>query len=152
MIFLLASIIFTFNVTDVNLDRSKINQSLSTITSVPLKYQNKEGIWLSTSDSEILLDLVSSKLKLSLDIIDNQNIQINALKSAVDSYKLSSSQYLELSKLNMAMYNTATNNLSKITNTHSWYNSSEAMYIYGFVSGAVVIMGTTYLAVRLLDK
>lgn len=151
MTFLIVSIIFAFNVTDVNLDRSKINESLSAIESIPLKYKNKDGIWLSTKDSEILLDLVSTKLRLSLDIIDNQNIQINALKSAVESYKIVSNQYLKLSDLNKSMYDTAADSLSKITNISPWYNSPEAMYIYGFISGAVVIMGTTYLATRVLD-
>lgn len=136
-----------------DIDRTAIRERLKTVRSVPLKHNGQEGVWFPKSDAEFMLDLVSNKLKLSLDIIDNQNVQIAALKSAVDGYKQSSKQYSELAELNRTMFDTAMKHMPDLHPPEpAWYESPKATFIYGLVAGGAIVFGTTYLATQALSK
>lgn len=155
MRFLLVSTILFFssvaNAQDIN--RSAINERLKQVQSIPLKHDGKEGVWFPKADAEFILDLVSTKLKLSLDIIDNQSIEIGALKSAVDGYKKSNEQYLKLADLNKAMFDVAMKHMPDLVPpAPSWYESPKATFIYGVVVGGAVVFGTTYLATKALSE
>lgn len=155
MKFLIVLIISTFSVPALGqkLNREEIRKQLQGIQSVPLKHQGQEGVWFPKEDAELLLDLVSTKLKLSLDIIDNQDVQIKALQSAVDAYKLSNQSYLDLSNLNRSMFDTAMKHLPDLNPPElSWYESPKATFIYGLMVGGAVVFGTTYLATQALEK
>lgn len=135
------------------INRAEINKSISNIKSIPLKHQGKDGVWFSKTDAEILLDLITDKLKLSLDIIDNQSIQIAALKSAIDGYKQSNKSYLDLANLNRQMFDVAMKHLPDLNPPEpGWYESSTATFVYGLVVGGLVVFGTTYLATEALGK
>jgi len=153
---LLVSIICAFSTPAFaadQLDRTEINRSLSQIKSISLKHQGQDGVWFPRQDAEFLLDLVSTKLKLSLDIIDNQNTQIDALKSAVEGYKQSNKSYLELAELNRKMFDTAMQHIPNLNPPEpSWYENTKATFIYGLVVGGVVVFGTTYLATKALEN
>ena len=60
MRFLVVLIISIYNTTALaqKLDRAVINQSLNGIKSVPLKHNSLNGIWFSTKDAEIILQLI----------------------------------------------------------------------------------------------
>lgn len=136
-----------------DIDRTEINKALKNVQSKPLKHNGKDGVWFSKEDAAILLEIVQVKFKKSLDVIDNQNTQINALKSAVEGYKLSNKSYLNLSNLHKKMFDTTMKHLpDMIPEGPSWYESPEAMFFYGAVVGAVVVFGTTYLATRALGE
>lgn len=155
MKFLIVLIISTFSVPALGqkLDRKEIRKQVRSIISVPLEYQGKEGVWFPKKDAELLLDLVSTRLKLTLDTIDNQDIQIQALQSAVDAYKLSNQSYLELSTLNKDMFDTAMKHLPDLNPPEpAWYESSTATFVYGIMVGGAVVFGTTYLSIKALEK
>lgn len=155
MKFLIVSIILassTFAQAQV-IDRAELKKSLENVRSVPVKHDGVQGVWFPEKDAELLLDLVSTKLKLSLDIIDNQNVQIAALKSAVDGYKQSKNSYAELADFNRTMFDTAMKHLPDLTPPEpSWYESPEATFVYGLVLGGAIIFGTTYLSIKSLEK
>jgi hypothetical protein len=154
MKFLIVSILLAFSsvVHAQDIDRAAINEGLKNVRSVTLKHNGQEGVWFPKKDAEFLLDLVSTKLKLSLDIIDNQNIQIAALKSAVDGYKQSKDSYAELADFNRTMFDTAMKHLPELNPPEpSWYESPKATFIYGVVLGGAVVFGTTWLATQALD-
>lgn len=155
MKYLIVLIICAFSASSFGkkLDRSEINESISNIKSIPLKHNGKDGIWFPKEDAELLLNLVTNKFKLSLDIIDSQNLQIAAQKSAIDGYKLSNESYMDLSSLNKEMFDVAMKHLPDLNPPKpSWYESPKATFVYGLMVGGVVVMGTTYLATQALDS
>ncbi|MCK5601179.1 hypothetical protein KAR91_04895 [Candidatus Pacearchaeota archaeon] len=149
---LIVLIIFVFNSTALaeNLDREAINDALINIKAIPLKHKGQEGIWFPKADSELLLKLVTNKLDLALDTIDNQTIQINALKDAVKSYKESNTSYAELADYNRKMFDVAMKHLPNLDPPPdmAWYKTPEATFIYGLVLGVGVTVGATCLAIE----
>lgn len=155
MKFLIVLIISTFSVPvfGQKLNREEIRNQLNKISSISIEYQGKAGVWFSKEDAELLLDLVSNRLKQSFDIIDSQEIQIDALQSAVNAYKISNKSYSELSELNRNMFNVAMEHIPNANTTESsWYESPKATFIYGLIVGGVVIFGTTYLSIKALEQ
>ncbi len=141
MIFLIALTILGSD--GSKLDRTEINNSIKGISSIPLQNNGVDGIWLSKVDAEKLFILVSERLPLALDIIDNQTNQIDFLKKSMDLYKLSLMQYKEIAELNGQMYSTAMENLLKLQPPElAWYESPKATFIYGFLVGAATIIGS----------
>jgi len=148
---LIASIIFgfSFNAFADDLDREAINDALINIKAVPLKHDGKEGVWFPKADAEILLELVTNRLKLSLDIIDTQTIQIKALKDVVESYKASNTSYAELAEHNQQMFDVAMKHIPELDPPEpSWYETPKATFIYGIIVGVAITAGTTYLAIQ----
>lgn len=141
MKFLIGLIILGSNSLPNELDRSTINNSLHDIKSVELDYKDKEGVWFSKTDAEIILNLISDKLILALDIIDNQTLEIDLLKNSIKSYKLSIQQYKNLSDLNLKMYNITMEHISNMEHVeYVWYESSTATFVYGIIIGVSVIL------------
>lgn len=131
------------------LDRTEINNTLSTIHSVPLPNKGQDGIWFPKADAELLLDLVSGKFRLALDTIDEQTTEISALTAAVNSLKVSNQSYQDLANLNKQMFDTAMATIPKLVPpAPAWYENSKATYVYGVVTGGILVFGTTYLATQ----
>lgn len=154
MKFLIVSIILISNNLTYaqTINRYELKKYVENIHSVPVKHNGKDGVWFIKKDAELLLDLVSNKFKLSLDIIDNQNAQIIALKSAIDGYKSSKNLYLEMATFNRTMFETAMKYMPNLNPPEpSWYENSKASFIYGVVIGGVTIFGTTYLSTKALE-
>lgn len=144
--------IFSTSAFGQKLNREEIRKQLQNIHSITLENQGKEGVWFPKESAELLLDLVSNKLKHSLDIIDNQDNQIKALQSTIDAYKLSNQSYIRLSELNKNMFDTAMENLANLDSSElSWYETPKATFIYGLIVGGVVVYGTTYLSIKALE-
>jgi hypothetical protein len=147
-------IIFAFSATARadDLDREAINDALINIKAVKLKHDGQEGVWFPKADAEILLELVTNKLKLSLDTIDNQTIQINALKDAVNSYKESNASYAELADHNQQMFDIAMKHLPDLDPPEpSWYETPKATFVYGIIVGVGVAVGATLLAIESIE-
>lgn len=155
MRFLIALIILasSFPVYAAKLDRSEINKTLKSIKSVSLTHKGQKGVWFPEADADILLNLVTEKFKLSLDIIDAQEEQSKAQKSAIDSYKLSGENYEKLATYNLNMFDVAMKHIPKLEPPdYSWYEKPGSTFIWGYVAGTVVTIVTAYVAVQAIDN
>lgn len=134
-------LVFNVNVYADEIDRSKINDSLQSIQSTPLIHGGKEGVWFPKESADLLLDLVQNQFKRSLDIIDAQTVQINSLKEANAARKLSAEEYEKIATFNKQMFDTMMEHMPNLVPPPlSWYETSTAFYIYGVLTGALVIV------------
>lgn len=149
----LISLIFSINTYGQSIDRLELNSSLSNIKATPVEHNGVNGVWFSNEDAEIILDVLEKKLPLAIDTIDKQDKQIQSLKIAVDSYKEVSKSYSDIADLNLKMFNVAMENVPKIIPSEpAWYESQKAMFMYGILVGGAVMLGSTYLAVQVLQQ
>ena len=144
-------ILASSSVSAQSIDRSKINQSLQEIKTIPLSNNGKDGVWFEKKDAEIVLDLVKNKFKLALDIIDDQAAQAESLKIAVEALKLSNQSYLDLADINKQMFDVAMKHMPDLDPPEPpWYKNSKATFVFGIIVGGATMFGSTYLAVRTL--
>lgn len=134
------------------LNRSEINKSLAGIKSVPLIHKGQKGVWFPEADAEVLLNLVSIKLRLSLDIIDDQSDQIDKLNISIENYKEVSNNYKQLAQYNQDMFDIAMKHIPNLKPPeYSWYEKPGSMFMWGAITGAIVTLGLTYAAVSTVE-
>jgi hypothetical protein len=135
------------------LDRGKINKVIKNLNPVKVEYQGKEGVWFSVEEAESVLWLVEEKLSQALDIIDSQDIQIIALNSAKDSYKISNKSYADTAKFSLEALKVSLSYFPDLKPPeYSWYEGKTAFYIYGVLSGVVVIVGSAWVLSKIDEK
>ena len=148
MRFLLALIVCVSSATASaeELNREEINKLLRSVQSVPIKHNGKDGVWFSANDAEALLSILETKLPAAFNIIDEQSKQIALLESSIASYKASNEQYKSLVDLNRQMFDTAMKYLPDLNPPQpAWYETPKATYIYGIITGAVIIVGSAWV-------
>jgi len=131
------------------LDRTEINRALKSLKPTQVKFQGKDGVWFSEDQAEIVLGLLEDKLPSALDLIDSQDMQITALKNAVNAYKISTNSYKETATYYQQGLNDVLQAFPKLKPVqYSWYEDRTATYIYGIITAA----GTIALSAWILDK
>lgn len=135
------------------IDRTEINKIIKSLSPVSLKYDNKDGIWFSSEQAEGLLWLIETKLKQSLDLIESQDLQIIALKECNSLYKLSIANYMSYADFNKQMLDSALSYFPELEPpTYAWYKGRTASYIYGVLTGTVIIITSAYVVQKVNGK
>jgi len=131
------------------LDRTEINKLIKGLNPVALKYQDKDGVWFSASDAERIAEALQKKLPLALDIIDNQDTQITALKTSVDLFKATVKSYDDYADYNKSMLDTALKYFPELKPPElPFYEKSPI----AFIGGVVVGVGTMWLASQVVNN
>ena len=137
---------FNGSVVAQKIDRAALNQAIHDIKPVPLKYQNQDGVWFSTTDAEKVLGLISDKLPKALDIIDAQDQEIASFKTTVNLYKATITSYNEYADYNKNMLDTALKYFPELRPPeYPWYEKPASTYVAGVITGIVVVTVSAYV-------
>lgn len=146
LLIVLSILVYDINVSaQEKLDRTSINNDLKKLDPITIEYNGQQGTWFPTDQAEIVLNLLD-KLVLSLDIIDQQTIKIEALNKSIFLYKESISFYEQYGNLNKQMIDVSLKYLQEFQQPeYAWYENRVAMYFYGILTGAIIIITSAYV-------
>jgi hypothetical protein len=132
------------------INRAEINKALKSINPpVKIKHQGKDGLWFPEDEAETILRLLEEKLPQALDLIDSQEKQAAALKSAIEGYKAASTSYKDVANFNQNALKVALSYFPELNPPkYSWYEGRTAFYMYGVLTGVTVIIVSAWV----LDK
>ena len=139
--------IFTssFAFADDKIDRTQLNADLASLQPVVVVNNGIKGVWYTPTDATKILDIISKRLPLALDIIDGQTRQVAVLNSAITDYTSVIKQYKDISDLKQKMFDTVMGNLDKLTPPPDpWYESHRLIFSIGVISGVAVTIGAAY--------